>query len=181
MVNQLAEGALMFGISADQVSDAARRSGGADRGFQVTDHDYAISPGGALRTMPNIDGAFQTTRCIFDDAVAENPIGIRVTQHSLIFPRGSDEGYVMLVYTLENLSAGPVIDLYVGMMHDCDYPAFLAGTDTTGFDAATRMGYMFDVTKIAAGPYRGVAVLSDPGVTAFRSINAQGELYSSAT
>lgn len=180
--NNLAEGALVIGASPSQVSDAARRAGGADRGYAVTDHDFAVAPGGALVTVPNLGGAFQTTQAVFDDSVAENPMGLRITQRSLIFPRGADEGYVMIIYTLENASAGALTGVRVGMLHDWDLPVFFSGgRDTTDFDGATGIGFMFDKTQVAAGPYRGVAVLSDPGAVAYRSINAQGTLYSSSS
>jgi subtilisin family serine protease len=179
--NHMAEAALLIGLSQTQVSDAARRSGGADAGFQISDADFAPAAGGALLQVPNIDSAFETTQSAFDDAAADNPIGIRVTQRSLIFPRGVDEGYVLLIYTLENISGGPLADVYAGILHDCDFPAFLAGNDTTGFNAASNMGYMFDRTNVASGAYRGVAVLSDSGATAFTSINAQSDFYAPNT
>jgi hypothetical protein len=179
--NHMAEAAFMIGISQTQVSDAARRSGGADAGFQISDADFAPAPGGALLQVPNTDSAFETTQCAFDDAAADDPIGIRVSQKTLIFPRGNDEGYVLLIYTLQNISGGPLADVYAGILHDCDFPAFLAGDDTTGFNAASNMGYMFDRTNVASGAYRGVAVLSDSGATAFRSINAQTDFYAPNT
>jgi hypothetical protein len=179
--NHLAEAALVIGRSAGQVSDAARRSGGADAGYQITDHDFAPSPGGALVQVPNLETAFQTTYSQFDDAAAENPMGIRVKQWTLIFPRGADEGYVLVIYTLQNISGGPLANVYAGILHDCDYPAFLAGSDSTGFNAAQHLGYMFNRGSAAAGPYRGVAVVSPGGATAYRAINAQVSFYAPTT
>lgn len=176
--NHLAEGALMFGISEGQISDAARSAGGTGPGFQISDADFAVSPGGAIRTIPGLGGSFQATECIFDDSDAEDPIGIRVVQRSLIFPRGADEGYVMLILTLENISFGAISGLYVGMYHDWDFPVyFFGGRDTVGFAATQNMGYMFDKAQAVQGPYRGVAVLSGSGATANRAVNPQGTLY----
>lgn len=180
-VNHLAEAALVIGRGPTQVSDAARRAGGADAGYQIPDADFAPSPGGAILQISNMDSAFQTTFSVFDDAAAESPIGIRVKQWSLIFPRGADEGYVLLIYTLENISGGPLSDVYAGILHDCDFPTFLAGSDTTGYNAAESLAYMFDKNGVAAGPYRGVAVVSPGGATAYRSINAQVDFYAPGT
>jgi subtilisin family serine protease len=180
--DHLAEGALIVGTSATHVSDAARRAGGAGPGFQITDHDFGVSPGGALRQVANIGGALQTTYSVFDDsATAEHPLGVRITQRSLIFPPGDDEGYVLLIYTLENTSVLPLFGLRVGVIHDWDFPQFLAGADTTGYSAVDRIGYMFDRNRVVTGPYRGVAVLSDPGVTAYRAIDPDGILYDLST
>jgi len=179
--NHQAEAALMIGRSQTQVSDAARSAGGADAGFSISDHDFAPSPGGALRQIPNLETAFQTTWCMFGDDLADDPIDVRVTQRSLIFPRGVDEGYVLLILTLENVSPGPLTGLQVGILHDCDFPSFLAGSDSTGFDAAHQLAYMFDETRIATGPYRGVSVVSVGGATSYRSITAQVDLYRTPT
>jgi hypothetical protein len=132
--------------------------------------------------VSNIGGAFQTTQAVFDDRAAENPMGLRITQRSLIFPRGADEGFVMVLYTLENVSAGALAGLRVGILHDWDLPVFFyGGRDTTDFDGVNGIGFMFDKAQAAAGPYRGVAVLSDPGAVAYRSINAQGTLYDASS
>jgi len=177
ITNNLAEGALVIGTDVDHVSDAARRSGGADKGLQITDHDFSVVEGGAIVAVPALGGALETTESKFDDHECEAPIGITVTQRSLIFPRGDDESYVMLIYTLENTSFGPISGLRVGILHDWDFPSFLAGTDTTDFDATNNIGFMFDRTQITPGHYRGVAVLSPGGATAFRSLNPQNTLY----
>jgi len=177
--NHQVEAALMIGRSQNQVSDAARSAGGAGAGGSISDHDFAPSPGGALQQIPNLETAFQTTWCRFDDALAENRIDVRVTQRSLIFPTGADEGFVLLILTLENISAGPLTGVQVGILHDCDFPFPILFTlsDSTGFDGAHDLAYMFDETSITAGPYRGVSVVSDGGATSYRSISAAGELY----
>jgi subtilisin family serine protease len=175
--NHLAEGALVLGTDAAHVSDDARRAGGANSGLQVTDGDFAVSPGGALETISNIGDAFQTTYCVFDDSRAESPIGVRIEQRSLIFPLGDDQGYVMLIYTIENISAGAINGLRVGILHDWDFPGFLAGADTTGFEPSQHIGFMFDDSQVPSGPYRGVAVLSAGGATAYRSIDPDDVLY----
>ena len=113
---------------------------------------------------------------------AEDPLGIRITQHSLIFPRGTDEGYVMLIFTLENISAGPIAGLRTGMLLEWDFPFYYtAGQDTTDFDAATDCAFMFNRLDFGTGPYRGVSVLSSPGATAFRALDAQNTLYEENT
>jgi bacillopeptidase F len=181
LVNHLAEAALVIGRGPNQVSDAARRSGGADAGYQVTDADFAPSPGGALLQVPNLGTAFQTTFSQFDDAAAENPLGIRVKQWTLIFPRGADEGYVLVIQTLENISGGPLSGVYAGILHDCDFPSFLAGADSTAFLAGEDLSCMIEEGGAAAGSCRGVAVVSPGGATAYRAINAQDDFYSALT
>lgn len=175
--NHLAEAALMIGRGPDQVSDAARSAGGATPGYQITDADFAPAPGGALLQVPNFSSAFQTTFSKFNDAPAENPMGITVKQWTVNYPRGADEGYVLVIYTLQNTSGGPLSGVYAGILHDWDFPQFLAGSDSTGFIGTENLGYMFNQQLSASGPYRGVAVVSPQGATAYHAINAQVDMY----
>ena len=181
LTNHLAEAALVIGVGPNQVSDAARRSGGAESGMQVTDADFIPDAGGALLQVANLETAFQTTLSEFNDGAAENPIGLTVKQWTLVFPAGTDQGYVLVIYTLQNTSGGALSGLYAGILHDCDFPAFLAGSDSTGFSASEHLAYMFNQSQAAAGPYRGVAVVSSTGATAYRAINAQMDFYAPTT
>lgn len=179
--NHLAEAALLLGVSADQVSDAARKSGGAESGMQQVDADFAPAPGGALMLIPNLGSAFETSRSEFNDDASENPIGVSVKQWTVIFPTGTDQSYVLVIYTLENATGGPLNGLYAGILHDWDFPQFLAGSDSTGFNATEHLSYMFNQTQAANGPYRGVAVVSSTGATSYRAINAELDFYNTST
>jgi serine protease len=88
---------------------------------------------------------------------------------------------VLVIYTLQNPTGGVLDNLYAGILHDCDFPTFLAGSDSTGFMAGQHLSYMFNQTGAVSGPYRGVAVVSPQGATAYHAINAQQDFYAPGT
>ncbi|UCD38422.1 MAG: right-handed parallel beta-helix repeat-containing protein, partial [Fidelibacterota bacterium] len=109
----LYEGDLVIGIASNQVS------GG------LWARDFATRSGvdGHTSHLKNFDQAYIS---VYDDARAldvdgnPNPISVQIIQRSHSKPDAPDDDYVIMDYTIRNISGGPLTGLYAGLAMDWD-------------------------------------------------------------
>lgn len=106
-----------------------------------------------------------------DDGAGTNKIGIRVTQHSYAFVNPPNEKYVMLKYTLENITDSTITNLHAGLFFDWDISG--GSNNVAGFDRDHRMGYVYD-SGTAVRTYVGVTLVSPDGIC-YRAIDNAGK------
>ncbi len=97
----------------------------------------------------------QDYRAIYDDAGSAYARGLRVEQDSWAWASSPYDDFVILRYTLTNVSSEPITPLYVGQFMDWDL-----SNDSANNQGATdrnlRMAYMWSGT---GQPYVGVALM----------------------
>ncbi len=166
--NNLFEMALLIATDSTHVSDAARNR------INVPDNDFEVTTGGNVVFVDGGTYADQESFCSLDDSRAENPIGVKVHQHSLAYADDTNDDYILLIFQITNTTTQTIGNLHVGIISDWDWPwadIFNAGDDDrVGFNADADLGYMYNADSIKNPDYRGVAVLNTMGATAFRAI-----------
>ena len=112
--NQLFEGALILGTSAQRISDAAR---GANQAIQ--NNDFAVVQPFTLKipgTIADVEGS-----SVFNDNNAgTNKIGITAKLRTYSFSQTEFQDFIILDYTLINNISTPITNLYAGLFFDWD-------------------------------------------------------------
>jgi bacillopeptidase F len=167
----LFEGAFMVGVGPTQVSDAARNSSGAP------DVDFRVDPGGRIQVSAPGERYAQETRSAFSDDYAENPIGLFIEQRTWASDVSNENNYVVCEYTIHNRSGHTLTGVHAGLFFDWDFPFAgdaVASRDSGNYNPQFRVGWMRDAQ---AARYRGLAVISPEGPSAYRYFDNSFELY----
>jgi len=159
-VNYLYEGALIMGIGADSLSNAARTAGTPDEDF------VSLS---APNIRANVGSYAEYGIASFDDAAATNPLPVSVLQESWQMASAPDDDYVAIVFTITNDGSNTLTPFHVGWYLDWDVDGAAYTTNRTGYDPTRGLGYVWDD---GTGPedYIGIMVLTPPGTTTYRGI-----------
>lgn len=137
--NQLFEGALILGTSAQRISDAAR---GANQSVQNS--DFAVVQPFTLRIPGNIADVEGIT--IFNDNNAgTNKIGITTKLNSYSFSQSPYEDFIILDYALINNTTSQINNLYAGLFFDWDMVD--GNGDITNWEANLRYGITRNTTN----------------------------------
>ncbi|MGD8779874.1 MAG: S8 family serine peptidase [Ignavibacteria bacterium] len=161
--NLLYEGALMYSISANQLSDAARDETGdsqSDDFTRVTPFDIS-EPG---------DLADQQGYTVFnDDNAGSNKFGIETELYTFCYDDSPNNEYIILKYLLKNNSSSNYNNFYAGLYFDWD-----VGTDdVTKVSSTDNFAYQYNYE--GSGPYIGVALLSQGNLGYYAIHNNGGD------
>lgn len=161
----LYEGAFLAGVSRNKVSDEAREYSDQDDDFQpVQSSEIIIKEPGNFGDMEG--------QVVFNDLASENPIYLWVRQTAFAFNDAPDNDYIILQYELSNLSNAKIEGLFVG--HYFDWDLRNAAFNKTGYSEELNVGYIYDG---GVSGYGGCQVLSSLGMTAYKPIHHDTELY----
>ncbi|MFQ5598949.1 MAG: S8 family serine peptidase [Candidatus Krumholzibacteriia bacterium] len=163
--NLLFEGAMMMGLSATQVSNAARASNPSG-----LDQHFVTLPDGVPRHLPPPIVSDQQSLALFDDSGAPLPIGVTVRQDVFQYADAPDDDYIILKYRLTNDSGAALAGLWVGWFHDWDIDGVNFATNRVGYDGSRGLGYAWDANGAVGGAHVGTLVLTAPGTTSYRGI-----------
>lgn len=162
----LFEGAIICGNSISRISNAAR---GVFVNNQLTfDKDFTVAAGGDLRIFRPGARSGEESAGIFEDKAANSPLNIRITQETFADTGAAYEDFILLRYTVENLSAAELNNFYFGYFLDWDIIAGSGAGDIAAYDGNRRLGYCYNTTT---GPrtYAGMSLI-EGGNTSFRAI-----------
>ncbi len=137
--NLLFEGALMFGISAVQLSDEARDAGGLrkDTSFQI------VKP---INVVMNTEQASQEGSAIFNDnGSGADKLGIVVNQYSYSFDDVNNKNSVILKYKFINSNSSDINNFYSGLFLDWDLLEDSGDSDLANYDNTGNLGYVYHV------------------------------------
>jgi len=165
--NNLYEMGLVIGTGPENVSDGVRNI------FWVPDRDFVPAPTHDFVSIEPGDYAAQETYSVFGDSEAANPIGITISQYTLAFDSPNDSDYVTMLFRIRNDNDSALSNMYVGIQSDWDWPWLSAVDDTMGSDLSEDvafMGHAWDPITYDSDDYRGIAVLSDPGITGLKTM-----------
>jgi hypothetical protein len=131
----------------------------ATRMMNGSNGDWATTTGGTLTfTEPGVlsdEDAYAQYR----DTADPNHLGLRVTQHSCAW---EDTDFVLVAYVIENTTVSRINGLYAGHYVDFDVDDSIGG-QTTAYDAARAMGYLWDTI---GGTYVGLRYFT-PAVSSY--------------
>jgi hypothetical protein len=157
------EASLMISASG-HVSDGARNGAG-----EPDDDFQPLSGGQAMVTAPGVYADYDGYAA-YSDSAAENPIGVNITQRC--FAWDMDTKFIILEFTIENITAEAINDLRVGMFCDWDLALSSGIDDIIGYDDIRSLGYIEDAPS---GWCIGVRAITDyPG--SYKAINNDDEL-----
>ncbi|WP_201980083.1 S8 family peptidase [Hymenobacter rubidus] len=170
--NILSEGGLMLATSPTRVSDRIRSSGGQSR-------QSFFSLRQATRQQPG-PRADQEARVAFQDTVPVvgsrvRSLGVAVRQRAYAWATPARRDFVLLEYSIRNLTADTLKPLYAGIFTDWDLPnPDGAAQNAAAWDSTRNLGYCYAVGRIAPSvpaQYAGVRLLRG-GAPAVYSINS---------
>jgi len=160
----LSEGGLLLATSPTRVSDHLRAAPNTVRqSFYIETAIHRIMPG------PRADQeAYSTFRDSLPTAAQPRSVGVRVRQHALAWSApAARRDFIILEYSLRNITADTLKPLYAGLFADWDLPGD-SGRNLARYDSVRRVGYCYD--SVATRVYAGVQVLGT-GPAGVYSIN----------
>jgi serine protease len=160
----LSEGGLLLATTPTRVSDHLRAAPNTVReSFYIETAIHRIMPG------PRADQeAYSTFRDSLPTAARPRSVGVRVRQHALAWSApAARRDFIILEYSLRNLTADTLKPLYAGLFTDWDLPGD-SGRNLARYDSVRRVGYCYD--SVATRVYAGVQVLGT-GPAGVYSIN----------
>ncbi|MBH8567464.1 S8 family peptidase [Microvirga sp. STS02] len=170
--NILSEGGLLLATSPTRVSDRLRTSGGQSR-------QSFFSLRQATRQQPG-PRADQEARVAFQDTIPVagsrvRSVGVAVRQRAYAWATPGRRDFVVLEYSLKNLTADTLKPLYAGIFTDWDLPnPDGAARNAAAYDTARALGYCYALGGPASTTppvaYAGIRLLRG-GVPAVYSID----------
>lgn len=130
--NQLFEGALILGTSAQRISDAAR---GANQAVQ--NNDFAVAQPFTLKIPGNIADV-EGSAVFNDNNAGTTKIGITAKLKSYSFSQSPYEDFIILDYTFINNTTSQINNLYAGLFFDWDMVD--GNGDVTNWDSNVKYG-----------------------------------------
>ena len=177
--NILSEGGLLLATSPTRVSDRLRTNGGQSR-------QSFFSLRQATRQQPG-PRADQEARIAFQDTVPVagsrvRSVGVAVRQRAYAWATPGRRDFVVLEYSLKNLTADTLKPLYAGIFTDWDLPnPDGAARNAADYDTTRALGYCYALGQptSAAVPaqYAGIRLLRG-GTPAVYSINSSAPVGS---
>ncbi len=168
--NMLFEGGLMIGTSDSTVSDCIRGEGQSER----QDDDFKPAFDSTLGIISPGEQADEEGLITFVDSLAQNPLGLSITQQTYAFKTEPLTKFVIFKYTITNLSSADHNAMYAGLFFDWDINE--DAVDHARFDPGRRLGIAQnskDTPKLLAA----TKVLTNTLETGFRAIDNPGEIY----
>ncbi|MFC7669665.1 hypothetical protein ACFQT0_21570 [Hymenobacter humi] len=150
--NILSEGGLILATSATRVSDRLRTKNGQAR-------QSFFSTSQAVRTQPG-PRADQEARATFQDTIPVagsriRSVGVGVRQRAYAWAKPGRRDFVVLEYTLKNLTADTLKPLYAGLFMDWDVPTpDGAARNSADWDPTHDLGYCYALGQQPATPCR---------------------------
>jgi len=172
--SELFEAAFLIGTDVSHVSDGARDWTGL-----LPDSDFAVAPeGDIVEISPGREGS-QETKSIFNDEKAESPLALKIVQRTFAFPDTANDDFVIFGFTVYNQDVSTINNLRLGFYTDWDF--FVSGflEDLAGLNSSKDIGYMYNGS--ASLNYRGIAVLDTLGVTTFKALVNDPDVYDGIT
>ena len=163
----LSEGGLLLATSPSRVSDRLRTSGGNSR-----QSFFRIAQATHQQPGPRAD---QEMRAVFQDTVppSAHSVGVRVRQRGYSWSQLGRRDFVLLEYSLKNLTADTLRPLYAGLFMDWDLPnADESGRNAADWDVARNLGYTYALMQ--GNSYAGVRLLRGGEPTTYAINNAAG-------
>ncbi|RZK24083.1 MAG: T9SS type A sorting domain-containing protein [Hymenobacter sp.] len=149
----LSEGGLLLATSPTRVADHLRAAPG-------TVHQSFYTEAAIRRVVPGPRAdqeAYSTFRDSLPTAARPRSVGVRVRQRALAWATPTTRrNFILLSYSLRNLTADTLKPLYAGLFADWDLPGD-SGRNLARYDSVQRLGYCYD--PLAARVYGGVQVL----------------------
>jgi serine protease len=138
----LSEGGLLLATSPTRVADHLRAAPGTVRqSFYTETAIRRVLPG------PRADQeAYSTFRDSLPTGAQPRSVGVRVRQRALAWAApAARRDFIILEYSLRNLTADTLKPLYAGLFADWDMPGD-AGRNLARYDSVRRVGYCYDPT-----------------------------------
>lgn len=149
--NQLFEGALILGTSAQRISDAAR---GTNQSIQ--NNDFAVVQPFTLKIPGNIADV-EGSSVFNDNNAGTNKIGITSKLRTYSFSQTEFEDFIMLDYTFINNTSTPITNLFAGLFFDWDMVD--GNGDVTNWDNNLKYGTTRNTSNTNLN-WVGVALIS---------------------
>jgi parallel beta-helix repeat protein len=149
----LFSGSFWAGVASDRVSDASY------------DYDFDVASGGEV----SVEGTDpQRSLARWRDTRAPLPLGIEVEQEGLAYPAPEHDDFLLLNYSVRNVSGTALDGVRVGLYFDWDIGDYLLNEG--GYDPTTRAGYMMNRQQ-ADSTHVGIVLVAPSSPSSFHLIH----------
>ncbi|GAA4035413.1 hypothetical protein GCM10022409_20110 [Hymenobacter glaciei] len=151
--NLLSEGGLMLATTPTRVSDRLRSTRG-----QMRQSFFSLRQATRQQPGPRAD---QEARIAFQDSIpaagaAARSVGVAVRQRAYAWATPGRRDFVVLEYSLKNLTADTLKPLYAGIFTDWDLPTpDGAAHNAAAYDSARTLAYSYALGQLPATPAPG--------------------------
>ncbi|HEX2962533.1 MAG TPA: S8 family serine peptidase [Ignavibacteriales bacterium] len=152
--NLLFEGALMYGISADKLSDAARTGDVQEQDFKVLKN--------FMLAKNQLTGGYEGLTMFNDEDAGSYSLGVETTLRSYSYAQAPYDKFVILRYRMANKSGSDITGFRAGLFLDWDINADTATADNAYWEKDYNFGYAY-------------SQLSNPGVIAGCALVSSGD------
>jgi subtilisin family serine protease len=160
--NLMFEGALMYGISSNQIMNVARQ-------IDYQSADFIAKIPVKVTTI----GTDQVGYAVFSDAGAgSNALGIETHMTSYSYSKPPNNGFIILNTSFHNATSNDITGLYAGYYIDWDIPGSDYSHDTTYFDTRNNFAVAVNNNITNSSVYQKVFT-----GTALISANANSYIY----
>ena len=154
----LSEGGLLLATSPTRVSDRLRIRNGRSR-----ESFYRLAQIRRQQPGPRAD---QESRAVFQDSIpvagaGARSVGVRVRQRGYAWAApAARQDFILLEYSLRNLTADTLRPFYAGLFMDWDLPNLdESGRNAAAWDSARALGYCYNLVPAPITQYTGVRLL----------------------
>ncbi len=149
--NLLFEGALMYGISSNQLMDVARTQTTQSTDFEIVSPIVITSQGATAY----LEGYTNFT----DNGAGASRLGISTHFYTYSFNSPPDDNYIIIRTAFHNSTQNDIDSLYAGFFYDWDIPVNDYLNNVTKYDYADNFGYAYNTANTSV--YVGSALISD--------------------
>ncbi len=143
----LKSGTLMLATDPYHVSDGAITVDPLS-----TDDDFVPAIGGFPRIIEPGLYSDQDGFSVYSDSAAEYPLGALVTQRSFCWTGYNTAPFVIVEFTIENISGNDIDSMYAGIFCDWDLPLSSGSDDVVDYIDYQSLGYIMDLsTGVSVG------------------------------
>lgn len=136
--NPLFEGGIILATDENHVSDCIRGT----RNRPAQDTDLIPNDGEMLAITAPGSHTTEESRITMSDQEAPNPIGLEILQESYVNDTAEHEDFIILKYTVTNVTERVIQSLYMGLFIDWDVAH--DADDTYHYDLEREAGYITD-------------------------------------
>jgi hypothetical protein len=159
----LLESGLLIGLNSSVVSNCIVNSSGTanDNHFKSIHNPHYIYNPAASQTIENE----------YSDSLSSSPIGIRIKQKTFASQNAPNHKYILVEYTLQNLSGNMIDSLSIGLFNQWAIGDNIQ-LNKANWDCETKTVYAFEGDKNKT--YLGLTLISDGEFSHFSMNNSNG-------
>lgn len=124
-------------------------------------HDHFVPTSNIQALTTASKGADFQYSTVFTDNNNAQKLGLSITQNTYVWTKFPNDRFIIIEFAIRNTTASTLSNLYAGLFADWDITENNQNVNQTGWDAATKTGYISSADASSAAPFAGIQLLTD--------------------